>query len=1628
MIGDGNCYIATASARGYTPRVSVYGSLAVNGTEPCSNITCVGESTALDLAFRATRVYFQTTAGEPYFLRVGGDYSGIRGKFEFMVNVATCPTNDRCQQADPISPLPTLIRGDFVNATSEAYQYALFNPDSGYVEECFINPSSPTVWYEAQGTGDCLLLSIVGDGYYPRVTIFDDTGAGECGDGMSCVANSFYFSELVSWLSVVNHTYKIAVTGTASSDALNDFVVTLSSSNTSQCDRPVINDACSDATLITSFPSNFTINTNGASGEHFFPGACYEINPGLRGVWYKIVGTGSCYSVSAQNMEDLYDISPLVAVLTGSDCDNLSCTVATEYYSLVSVLGLSTKLNETYYILVGSRYGDVGKFSLKIEPIACSSNDQCQNATRVSAPFVDTKGSTLLSVPISVSNEAMDMCIDPRVKAAWYETVGNGKCLIASVAALEADFGIAVFRGHNASCTDMTCYLPHVVTGGGSTVSFPTEANVTYRFAVAASAASYGLTLSNFVFVLGETDECPTEPQNPSCASAMDINTTVLPYVAAGSTLFAPTAAGEVIAASDTCYFDSELAVWYKLTGTGNCYSISGAGSSFDNSIIIFRSYGACNNLQCVGRVDLYENAYQLSTEVGVEYLLRVGGRFGTAGSFELTIDEGSCPSNDKCSSSERLASSDMSVSGNTESALPFDSSLELTQCRLPGFTGMRVLWYEYIGDGSCVTVSLSGSGYPILDLYETNNGNCNDMQCIGRTRAYRSLTWQASNQTVYKIVVGADPSGNVDLAITSSRYCNQTIPTSGLSCDTAVELMDDDFPLAGTINNEQAIEDFSDNSQCYFIDEAKALWYRLDGDGLCYAITLSRSSGAADPVIGIFNGTNCESRTCIRQSLSYDVPSVGFHAALGGNYLVAVGGAYSSIGDMQFSMDPVACADNGSCEAALPVQDFPFTHVTSDIVAQQLDDTNDLVLNCLGVLSTTSPLWYSVVGDGSCLEVSAVSDEAQPFLAIMKGTSCENSMQCVVQQSGGSTFFWKTEVNTTYWLLVASHWEMPLGATISVVVRQADQCSRPPTPSICDNAVNVTSFPYETTLNLEDAADSDLFSSDCYFTELPAKTVKHEFVGDGKCLKIEAQTSAASFLYVLESEQGCNSSVCIQQTNLYEGSAAAVINLQTTMERVYYVVVGTSDDSYYADAGGGVVHMTLSVIECATNDSCENAEQLEGTMPMFVQGDTSFATTEPQTNETLFESCVVEAYSPGVWYEIIGRGTCLETTVIPHGSTTYFGCAIFLGGVDCDGMTCLIPYSGSQRPASRAWFGEQGAVYHIYVAGFNGAFTLLVTEESLCPDAPGNDACDTATVVNTTNLPYKDSQNLLLANDLSEYQINGLYGYGGSYSGSYGYLGESNATMGNLSLIEQGNCWQLTQDSRAVWYALEGDGSCVRVTLSTMAPEAIIVVFEQVLGCEHLSCTIQANEYGSTKFLVLQTEAGIQYKIVVTSAYSFGAFDVEFDNGTCAPNTRCISATKTRGPDFFAVESLNDATPSLDSYSLLQDCYSLNEQSKQLWYESVGDGNCWSASIAGNFQPQFLAVVAGDDCESLQCVFPASDNYYGYSYGASALVTWRAEHNITYRFAAGSSLAGTNGEFVFTLSVRTSIGLYVAK
>jgi hypothetical protein len=1696
--------MAIASSEEFTPRVSVYSSVAENGSAVCSNITCVGEGTTFYSFTSGSRAFFQTEMGVQYFIRVGGDYSHISGRYELAVDTAICPENDSCYNANTFTSLPALIRGNIANATGEGSLFSKFDPETGYRDKCYVAPSTPTIWYETNGTGGCLLFSVAG-AYNTYVAIFENnfktnnTAAPtvECdSNNMKCMAesrSSTYQSPFITWLSQINTTYKIAISGSAV-DESGDLLTTLTSVSRSQCDdEPVMNDECDDATLITTFPFNDTIKTNSASGERFFPGTCWDVNPSLRGVWYKIIGNGTCYSVSAQNVADIsyYRPPPVLAILHGptSSCFNLTCTSATDNYVETGVtMGLSTKQGEVYYILVGSRYGETGTYSIAIEPIDCLANGLCKSSTRATVPFIETGGSTLLAIngkeenqnsssSSTLSSELISTCgVDENMKAVWYSTIGTGGCLIASISETSVDAGIAIYEDHGAMCCkNITCFMPYFSGWGGSTVAFPSEVNMTYQFAV---AGSYGTTLTDFIFLLDDTPTCPVIPTNTQCTSASIVNTTQLPYDDTTNTWFSKPASLNSYGYYGNCFSDRSRAIWYQLVGTGSCFSISAFSSTLDIQVAVFEGSASCNAMTCVGSTQMSSGSpYILSTESGTVYMIRVGGQYGTAGAFTIVFDEVTCPTNIICSSAETLEATNVVVTGTTEFATQIGYNGGSDQCGFDGY--MQAVWYQYQGHGGCVTASAIGSGYvTAMAVYESDNGSCDELRCLDHTHISTdsgSITWQAENQTSYKILVGGTSPGNFIFSLLDDDQCAD-IP-SNPTCDSAIELSLDDIPLSMEIDNQLAYADLTQISSCYDIDGSKSLWYSLVGDGNCYKATSTRLSDNVDPVIGIFVGQDCESRVCVQQSEGYYGASIGFRTVVGEIYYVAVAGRYGSSGKMMITIEQTQCAENGACGSSMLVENIPFIDVTTDVVEQLgHSNGNQLLQDCLGIYQSTQLLWYTINGTGSCLAAASNADNIHPVIAVMEGDGCDNALQCVdqsaLQYGGGGYVFWQTQANVTYKLLIATQLSVATGSDVTVFVAESDECSIASAANAeCEASKLIDDFPFHATVFPEGSTSSNVYpGSSCYMAEYIAKSAWYQIVGDGRCYNVQAQSMTGPVVVaVFESETDeCESMICLQQRQVEMYERQSGTSFQTVVNQTYYVLIGSNNGAYYGSRIDSV-QVTISTSECAENDSCVNAALLNGTFPMLMQGDTSIATSEATSVQVTLDSCGFQESSYAVWYELVGHGACVEARVISSNYMSQLSLSVFEGGdSDCDGIQCFVPLSASNFVS---WMGVNDTVYHIAVANMYGSsagpFTLLITEEPDCPDVPINDSCETASFVNITDLPYRDSGSLALTNDLSNY-LSGSYGYygynnnnnnnnnynpGESYSSSSNTYGSSlgngttatTTTTTTSQILERNDCWTFNKDSQVVWYTITGDGTCVNVQLKYTSTSGYstpaIVVFEKLLDCDYISCLMESAGYGygPNQNVIVKTDPGVEYMIAVASSYDLGTYEITIDESTCTHNDQCSSALNTNASNYITSSSTKYATFSSTPNNPAQACYNTIEyKSKQLWYAGVGDGTCWSASVASDFSNPIIAVVAAsgtdeedndDECATSRCVARLANGYYfgygggGYYHGGvggnGGIVTWQTAVNVTYRIAVGSSSMSYDGDFVFTLSVR---------
>jgi hypothetical protein len=141
-------------------------------------------------------------------------------------------------------------------------------------------------------------------------------------------------------------------------------------------------------------------------------------------------------------------------------------------------------------------------------------------------------------------------------------------------------------------------------------------------------------------------------------------------------------------------------------------------------------------------------------------------------------LQRGPCPDNDNCVSATAVEALPFVDFGSTLLATEegFDSAA--TSCSVVDGSA-KTLWYELIGDGSCVSASVVGEDFEaILALYDSGEGGvCDSIICMAQTGNYNNngglLSWWGESGTVYKILVtGVYRSGGGDflLAIAVSK------------------------------------------------------------------------------------------------------------------------------------------------------------------------------------------------------------------------------------------------------------------------------------------------------------------------------------------------------------------------------------------------------------------------------------------------------------------------------------------------------------------------------------------------------------------------------------------------------------------------------------------------------------------------------------------------------------------------------------------------------------------------------------------------------------------------------------------------------------------------------------------
>jgi hypothetical protein len=167
--------------------------------------------------------------------------------------------------------------------------------------------------------------------------------------------------------------------------------IVYSQSAANDCPEPPENDKCETAFNVDAFPFTesgstedatpiFTNFTNGGYGGYYGNNNCQYVDTSAKSVWFTLAGDGACYTASTYGSR-----SEIIAtVLRGTQCGSLVCLGQSEIYNQ-NGFTWETEVGETYYILVGGRYGNAGSFILDIDVSDCGPS--CHQMQAVSIVF-----------------------------------------------------------------------------------------------------------------------------------------------------------------------------------------------------------------------------------------------------------------------------------------------------------------------------------------------------------------------------------------------------------------------------------------------------------------------------------------------------------------------------------------------------------------------------------------------------------------------------------------------------------------------------------------------------------------------------------------------------------------------------------------------------------------------------------------------------------------------------------------------------------------------------------------------------------------------------------------------------------------------------------------------------------------------------------------------------------------------------------------------------------------------------------------------------------------------------------------------------------------------------------------
>jgi len=152
-----------------------------------------------------------------------------------------------------------------------------------------------------------------------------------------------------------------------------------------------------------------------------------------------------------------------------------------------------------------------------------------------------------------------------------------------------------------------------------------------------------------------------------------------------------------------------------------------------------------------------------------------------------------------------------------------------------------------------------------------------------------------------------------------------------------------------------------------------------------------------------------------------------------------------------------------------------------------------------------------------------------------------------------------------------------------------------------------------------------------------------------------------------------------------------------------------------------------------------------------------------------------------------------------------------------------------------------------------SGTFTLALATTDTCPDLPTNKECASAKILNVSSFPLTE-------------------------------LGSNQYASSPIS-PEALSCPAVSSSSKGVWFQLNGDGSCIEISLDLSDFKTLASVYVGP-DCDELHCVREEtrSQFGDNKRIEIETVPGLNYFIFVG-----GQFSEDVDYGvTFSKKTTC--------------------------------------------------------------------------------------------------------------------------------------------